>query len=94
MDADDARLTADLAKAKEMIESVQAAVERVLSGADGEVFLEWLSLVSGANRTTFHPNTSVQCYREGRRSLFLEIIQFKTMSAEQIFRLRERQYLR
>lgn len=96
---EDAR-QADLRKARELVEAVHETINSLLRGADGEIspggnlFLEWLCLVSGANRSSFHAKARVHAYREGRRSLAYEVFQFLHLTPEQIMLLRERKYLR
>lgn len=91
---DDAQAKAADRRAAELFAKIKDSIGTILDGPTGEVFREWLEIRGYAHRTTFHANERVHLMREGKRLLYLEIMEFYNLTPGQLIRSSERKHLR
>lgn len=78
-----------------LAKAAQDLVERAQAELQGcEAFLDWLAIVTRAHRTTFHANDRIHVRREGRRSVYYDVLKLMELRPEHVRAIGERKLRR
>ena len=76
------------ADAKQFLEERRLAYLRTFApdDADNQAVLQDLALFCRANESTFHPDPRIAAQLDGRREVYLRLLQHLTLSEEQLWK--------